>query len=219
MIRKFSILVLIIVLAAFWVPAATAQTPCNGVSYTVRTGDTLAAISAQFGVTINQIAATNGIANPNLIRIAQVLCIPAAGQGGAVAPAGNAAAPAVTTGAGGGTAATFAGNVVPVGTVDAQTGFTTTASVTLNDADNSLAISAAGMIPNAQTRVFISAAFGDLSGGIIAILTADANGNVNGTVTIPFLHGSTRHYVMVRAYDGRTRFGYFDLNPLTRFPG
>mgnify|MGYP003521691961 CR=1 FL=1 len=47
-----------------------------GTSYTVKAGDTLYAIALRYGVTITQLVNANGIANPNLIRVGQVLIIP-----------------------------------------------------------------------------------------------------------------------------------------------
>ena len=45
-------------------------------TYTVRTGDTLWAISRRFGVTVSQLAEENHIANPNRIYTGQILRIP-----------------------------------------------------------------------------------------------------------------------------------------------
>lgn len=46
--------------------------------YEVRAGDTLGAIAGRFGVTIDAIARINGIADVNLIRVGQILRVPAA---------------------------------------------------------------------------------------------------------------------------------------------
>ena len=46
--------------------------------YTVKKGDTLSRIAAKYGTTYQEIAAYNGIANPNLIRVGQKIKIPAA---------------------------------------------------------------------------------------------------------------------------------------------
>jgi LysM repeat protein len=45
-------------------------------TYTVKPGDTLSAIAARFGTTVQAIAQLNGITNPSLIRPGQVLKIP-----------------------------------------------------------------------------------------------------------------------------------------------
>jgi len=45
-------------------------------SYTVKAGDTLAAIAARFGVSTSSIVSANGIKNPSMIRIGQKLTIP-----------------------------------------------------------------------------------------------------------------------------------------------
>lgn len=44
--------------------------------YTVVKGDTLAAIAKRFGTTVQAISATSGVADPNKIRVGQVLSIP-----------------------------------------------------------------------------------------------------------------------------------------------
>jgi LysM repeat protein len=43
----------------------------------VASGDSLAAIAAQFGVSQQALAAANNITNPNVIEVGQVLVIPA----------------------------------------------------------------------------------------------------------------------------------------------
>lgn len=53
---------------------AFAQEP---IRYTVQPGDTLTRIAARFGTTVSAIAEANGLANPNLIYVGQVLLIPA----------------------------------------------------------------------------------------------------------------------------------------------
>jgi murein DD-endopeptidase MepM/ murein hydrolase activator NlpD len=45
-------------------------------SYTVKKGDTLNAIAKRFGVSVGAIAATSGLADPNKIKVGQVLSIP-----------------------------------------------------------------------------------------------------------------------------------------------
>ncbi len=48
-------------------------------SHIVVKGDTLASIARRYGTTIQRLADANGITNPNLIRIGQVLTVPGAG--------------------------------------------------------------------------------------------------------------------------------------------
>lgn len=69
--------------------AATPSTPATA-SYTVRRGDTLGSIASRAGTTIAAVVAINGMKNPNLIRIGQVLSLPA-GAPAPTAPAKGAA--------------------------------------------------------------------------------------------------------------------------------
>ncbi len=56
-------------------PTVTAQPTTTGV-YTVQRGDSLALIAAQFGVNYFELAQMNGIANPDILHVGQVLQIP-----------------------------------------------------------------------------------------------------------------------------------------------
>ena len=78
---------------ALWTPLARAAT-CSA-QYTVLPGDNLFRIGLAFGVPWPDIAAANGLTNPNLIFPGQVLCIPAA----AGTPAPTATGPTPTPGA------------------------------------------------------------------------------------------------------------------------
>lgn len=57
-------------------PVPPVKNPPNYVNYTVKPGDTLGKISQAFGVRPDVIAEVNGIVNPNLIYVGQVLKIP-----------------------------------------------------------------------------------------------------------------------------------------------
>lgn len=54
-------------------------TSSSTTTYTVKSGDTLYKIANQYGVTVQQLVTANRLANPNLIRVGQVLTIPKAG--------------------------------------------------------------------------------------------------------------------------------------------
>lgn len=58
-------------------PAAS-PTPLNvpTVQYTVKPGETLAAIAARYGISVDELAALNGISNPNLIQAGQSIRVP-----------------------------------------------------------------------------------------------------------------------------------------------
>ena len=72
------LLSLIVVLIA--APPAVAAPPIQtSDEYVVQAGDTLFAIALRFGVTAAEIAAANGLSNPNLIFVGQRLVIPGNG--------------------------------------------------------------------------------------------------------------------------------------------
>src|SRR5262249_18791424 len=67
-------------------------------TYTVKAGDTLAKIALDHGLDYRELASWNGIYNPNIIRVGQVLVLAAPGQAPAAANVGGAVtAPLVTT--------------------------------------------------------------------------------------------------------------------------
>jgi murein DD-endopeptidase MepM/ murein hydrolase activator NlpD len=74
------------------------------VSYTVRSGDTLGVIASRHRTTVAQLVALNSLANPNLIRIGQVMRVPASGGAsdgatdGSTTPAGGATTHVVRSG-------------------------------------------------------------------------------------------------------------------------
>ena len=57
----------------------------SSTQYTVQTGDTLSRIAVRFNTTVATLIQLNGIANPNLIRVGQVLTVPGA-TGGSTQP-------------------------------------------------------------------------------------------------------------------------------------
>ena len=60
-------------------PSSPAVVPTGG-SYMVQPGDTLSAIAALFGTTVDALAQANGISDPNRIDVGQQLTIPGAGD-------------------------------------------------------------------------------------------------------------------------------------------
>lgn len=55
------------------VSSAPIQAPAAGGTYTVKSGDTLSSIASKFGTSYQALASLNGISNPNIIYIGQVL--------------------------------------------------------------------------------------------------------------------------------------------------
>jgi murein DD-endopeptidase MepM/ murein hydrolase activator NlpD len=58
-----------------------AQTASDARSYTVVPGDTLFLIAERFGITLEELIAFNGITDPNVLEVGQVLLIPVEGEG------------------------------------------------------------------------------------------------------------------------------------------
>jgi hypothetical protein len=50
--------------------------PTGWATYTIQTGDTLAAIATSYNLTVDQLAAANCLSNPNLIYEGQVIAVP-----------------------------------------------------------------------------------------------------------------------------------------------
>ncbi len=57
-------------------PEAPAQSPTTLTTHTVQGGETLAVIAARYGLTYEQLASMNGIANPDALFVGQVLRVP-----------------------------------------------------------------------------------------------------------------------------------------------
>lgn len=64
-------------------------------SYTVVAGDTLFTIAQRFNISLEELVAANGIADPNLVAVGQVLVIPAPGQ--VITQTGASPLPAIAT--------------------------------------------------------------------------------------------------------------------------
>jgi len=64
-----------------WTARTSEEIATSGVNpdgtYAVQSGDTLAEIAEAFGTSVNALASANGIANPNIISVGQVLAVPA----------------------------------------------------------------------------------------------------------------------------------------------
>ena len=57
------------------------------ITYTIVSGDTLSKIAQRFGTTYQELARINGIANPNIISIGQIIKVPGEGSSNSSAPA------------------------------------------------------------------------------------------------------------------------------------
>jgi LysM repeat protein len=224
-ITKLSILLLVTALVLVALPTSPVNAQgCNGVTYVVKTGDNLFRIGLAYGLTADQVAAANGMSNVNYVQVAQVLCIPTGGgavfgTGGPVAQASSSLPATVQANSGEfiiERAVDAQVSSVSAGTADSASGFAATANVTLDATNNLLYVVAPGHIPNAQARVYVSGGLGDISGGVAGYIMANANGVAEGWVQIPFISGDVRQYVMVRSYDGRMSWSFFDL--ARRFP-
>lgn len=55
------------------------EKPDSADSYTIQAGDTLFAIAKKYGTTVEKLVRLNGLENPNLIRVGQVLKVPGGG--------------------------------------------------------------------------------------------------------------------------------------------
>lgn len=87
------------------VSSTTTSTTVAGSTYVIQAGDTLGAIAARFGVSIDAIAAANGITDPDSIQVNQELTIPPATPATTVAATtdtSTAADPATTSTTAGG---------------------------------------------------------------------------------------------------------------------
>lgn len=81
MLRRLLIISVLVLLLPTGV--ALAQQPEGQVTHTVAEGENLYRIALRYGLTVDQIAAANGIGDPTLVYVGQVLVIPAPIGGGA----------------------------------------------------------------------------------------------------------------------------------------
>ncbi|MCL5960128.1 MAG: LysM peptidoglycan-binding domain-containing protein [Chloroflexi bacterium] len=61
-------------------PTPPETSGATGTTYTVKSGDTLSKIAADFGVSVDSIVKANKIADPNLLTVGQELVIPPKGE-------------------------------------------------------------------------------------------------------------------------------------------
>lgn len=76
-------------------PVAAATTPAQATTYVVKPGDSLSAIAFQFGVSLQELMAANGITDPDVVFAGQKLIIPVPGS---ITPIPTRAPTAVPTG-------------------------------------------------------------------------------------------------------------------------
>ncbi len=74
------------------IPGTTSPAPANSGVYVVQRGDTLSAIAARRGTTVQRLVQLNGLTNPNLIIVGQRLAVP-----GGAAPSQPASQPTTRT--------------------------------------------------------------------------------------------------------------------------
>ena len=121
-------------------------------SYTVKSGDTLSGIAAQYGVSYQDIAKANNIANPNLIYPGQVFTIP--GGGSSSAPAATSTPAAATSPTSGADASgvdyssAYATAAAEVGTIDTSSLSTVAQDILTSSQQESANITAS--IPTVQ---------------------------------------------------------------------
>ncbi|MGE0028603.1 MAG: LysM peptidoglycan-binding domain-containing protein, partial [Thermoleophilia bacterium] len=74
-------------------PVSTGSSSSGGGTYTVRSGDTLAAVAGRYGTSADALATLNGIADPNVLSAGRVLRVPGSlpSSGGGGASAGEVA--------------------------------------------------------------------------------------------------------------------------------
>jgi LysM repeat protein len=207
--RTVSILLAVSVLTlAIFLPvgAQACATP-----YTVKAGDNLYRIGVANGVPWPQIAAANNLANPNLIFVGQVLCIPGAGTPGptATGPTATVAAATATTAPTATTAATAVGTApTPVAT---PTFVIPTFTVVGVQAGQSVTIRTANFPAN-QTFSALMGPIGSMGiGGVAAgTVNSGAGGVLTATLQIPASMATTPQIALrLQSPGGWYSFGWF----------
>lgn len=215
--RAIAVIMAVSVLAlAMFVPVGAQN--CTS-QYTVKAGDNLYRIGLAHNVPFTQIAAANNLANPNLIFVGQVLCIPAAATAGptATGPTAtrtNTPAPTATT------APTATRTATAVAGASATPGATPvpgptfaipTFTIVSVQAGQSVTIRTANFPPN-QTFTALMGPIGSMGvGGTQAgTVNSGAGGTFDATIPIPASMASTVQIALrLQSPSGYYSFGWF----------
>lgn len=92
------VFVIIVIILGIYTPPAMAAPPSDGRIHVVQAGETLNSIARMYGLSIESIAAANGLANPNFIYSGQHLAIPGGSDGPPANPVGGYTAHVVQPG-------------------------------------------------------------------------------------------------------------------------
>ncbi len=213
--RKVSVVVVVTVLAlAIFMPVGAQNCASQ---YTVKAGDNLYRIGVAHSVPWPQIASANSLANPNLIFVGQVLCIPALATAGPTATGPTATAttgPAATatTAATAAATATTAGTAAPSATPGAVPTFAIpTFTVVGVQAGTSVTIRTANFPAN-QTFTALMGPIGSMGvGGVDAgTVSSGAGGVFTATISIPASMAATPQIALrLQSPAGYYSFGWF----------
>ena len=187
--------------------------------YTVKAGDNLYRIGLAHNVPFPQIAAANNLANPNLIFVGQVLCIPAAATAGPTAtgptPTRTNTPTATAT-----TAPTATRTATPVAGASATPGATPvpgptfaipTFTILSVQRGQSVTIRTANFPPN-QTFTALMGPMGSMGvgGAQAGTVNSGAGGSFDATIAIPASMASTTQIALrLQSPSGYYSFGWF----------
>lgn len=184
-------------------PGAQA-TPTCATQHLVVTGDTLSALGVKYGVTWQSIVAANNIANPNLIYVTQVLCIPLAAGGPVVTATVTAPITTTTT-----PTPTVTATPVPVGTPAPPLVGIPTFSILKVVRGQSVTIQAINFPANTKFDVTMGA-FGSLGiGGTVVTSTVTTSSAFTATYAIPAAWANADR-IAIRLQSATT--GYYSYN-------